>query len=82
MTEDYLTVLEVAALLRVNKQTVYQMVWGGHLPRIDIGLGRKRPRYRIRRSAVDEFMLRREEDRKSSSPATTRNQAARTRHRR
>jgi len=56
MAEEYLTVREVADLMRVHKQTVYRLVWAGDLPRIDIGQGRSRPRFRIRRSAIDALM--------------------------
>ncbi|MEU5721562.1 helix-turn-helix domain-containing protein [Micromonospora sp. NPDC047738] len=58
--DDYLTVVEVAALIRVHKQTVYRLIWAGELPVIDIGSGKKRPRLRVRRSGVDQFMARRE----------------------
>ncbi len=55
-TEEYLTVIEAAAVLHVDKQTVYRLVWAGLLPRIPIGQGKSRPRFRIRRSAIDRFM--------------------------
>lgn len=55
MAEEYLTVREAAAVLRIHPQTAYRLVWAGDLPRIDIGQGRSRPRFRIRRSAIDAF---------------------------
>lgn len=58
MAEEYLTVREAAAVLRVDKQTVYRLVWAGELPRTDIGTG-KRPRFRIPRTGVDRFMRKR-----------------------
>lgn len=60
MAEEYLTVREVADLMHVHQQTVYRLVWAGQLPRIDIGSGKSRPRFRIRRSAVDQWMASRE----------------------
>jgi excisionase family DNA binding protein len=60
MAEDYLTVLEVAALMRVDKKTVYRLIWAGDLPRINIGRGQTKPRIRVRRSAIERFMSSRE----------------------
>jgi excisionase family DNA binding protein len=56
MAEEYLTVAEAAVVLRIHKQTVYRLVWAEILPRIDIGQGKSRPRFRIRRSAIDALM--------------------------
>lgn len=61
--DEYLTVREAAAVMHVGKQTVYELVWRGELPRIDIGTGKVRPRFRIRRSAVDQLMKKREKGR-------------------
>lgn len=57
-TDDrYLTVLDVAALLRVGKQTVYRRVWAGELPYINIASsGASKARIRIPESAVHRFM--------------------------
>jgi excisionase family DNA binding protein len=63
--ENYLTVLEVAAIARVDKQTVYRWIWAGDLPRIPIGTGKK-PRLRIRQSAVERFMTSREKGGKAA----------------
>lgn len=60
MAEDYLTVVQAAAVMGVDKQTVYRFVWAGDLPRINIGRGQSRPRIRIRRSAIDRLMSSRE----------------------
>ncbi|WP_025618917.1 helix-turn-helix domain-containing protein [Salinispora cortesiana] len=61
--DTYLTVKEAAAVMRTHKQTVYRLVWAGLLPRIDIGQGQSRPRFRVRRSAVDALMQQREKGR-------------------
>lgn len=54
--DEYLTVKEAAAVMHTHPQTVYRFVWAGQLPRIDIGQGKSRPRFRVRRSAVDALM--------------------------
>lgn len=54
--DEYLTVREVAAVMRVHPQTAYRLVWSGQLPHINIGQGKSRPRFRVRRSAVDALM--------------------------
>lgn len=59
-TEEYLTVKEAAAVLRASPQTVYRLVWAGEITRINIGTGKSRPRFRVRRSSVDKFMASRE----------------------
>lgn len=56
MADEYLTVLEAAGVMHVNKQTVYRLVWAGDLPYINIGRGQSRARIRIRRSAIDRLM--------------------------
>ncbi len=56
MADEYLTIAEAAAVLRVDRQTVYRLIWAELLPRINIGQGKSRPRFRIRRSAIDRFM--------------------------
>lgn len=64
--DTYLTVKDAAALMRVGTQTVYRLVWAGELPRIDIGAGNSKPRFRIRRSAVDRWMASREKGGKAA----------------
>jgi excisionase family DNA binding protein len=61
-TDDrYLTVAEVAAMLRIGRQTVYRLVWGGELPYINVATaGARRARIRIRESAVHQHMTSRE----------------------
>ena len=59
MADDYLTVTEVAGRMRVSDKTVRRLVWSGQLPYIPLGTG-KRPRIRIRQSAIERFMASRE----------------------
>lgn len=47
----FLTVAEVAALMRVSKMTVYRMVHSGELPAIRFGKS-----YRVPESAVDSIV--------------------------
>ncbi|MFI2650172.1 helix-turn-helix domain-containing protein [Micromonospora fulviviridis] len=56
----YLTVDEVAQAIRVSPKTVYRMVAAGELPRINLGKGKRKPRIRIRQSAVEAYMASRE----------------------
>lgn len=57
-----LTVVEAAQRLRINKQTLYRMIWAGEIDWIDIAqAGAKRPRIRIRESAVEAFLNSREQ---------------------
>ncbi|HKT56076.1 MAG TPA: helix-turn-helix domain-containing protein [Microbacterium sp.] len=49
----FLTVAEVAALMRVSKMTVYRMVHGGELPAVRFGRS-----YRVPESAVTEALQR------------------------
>jgi excisionase family DNA binding protein len=66
MAEEYLTVKEAAAVMRTSPQTVYRFVWAGELTRINIGQGRSRPRFRVRRSSVDRLMSSREKGKKAA----------------
>lgn len=49
----FLTVAEVAALMRVSKMTVYRMVHAGELPAVRFGRS-----YRVPESAVTELVQR------------------------
>lgn len=56
-----LTVLDAAAELRVNKQTVYRLIWDGQLAWTDISApGAKRARIRISPKAIEAFLKKRE----------------------
>lgn len=59
--DEYLTVIEVAELWHVDKETVYAAVYAGQLPWIDLRRpGGSRARIRVRRSAAHQFMRDRE----------------------
>ncbi|MET7715465.1 helix-turn-helix domain-containing protein [Streptomyces sp. NPDC005407] len=48
----FLTVAEVASVMRVSKMTVYRLVHGGHLPAIRVGRS-----FRVPEQAVHEYLL-------------------------
>jgi excisionase family DNA binding protein len=47
----FLTVAEVAAMMRVSKMTVYRLVHGGDLPAVRVGRS-----FRVLESDVDEYL--------------------------
>ena len=47
----FLTVAEVAALMRVSKMTVYRLVHGGELPAIRVGRS-----FRVPEQAVHDYL--------------------------
>jgi len=47
----FLTVAEVAAMMRVSKMTVYRLVHGGDLPALRVGRS-----FRVKESDVDEYL--------------------------
>lgn len=47
----FLTVAEVAELMRVSKMTVYRLIHSEELPAIQVGRN-----FRVRASAVDEYL--------------------------
>lgn len=47
----FLTVAEVAAMMRVSKMTVYRLVHGGDLPAVRVGRS-----FRVQESDVDEYI--------------------------
>ena len=47
----FLTVAEVASLMRVSKMTVYRLVHSGELPAVRVGRS-----FRVQQSAVDEYL--------------------------
>ena len=49
----FLTVAEVAAMMRVSKMTVYRLVHGGELPAVRVGRS-----FRVQESDVDEYLRR------------------------
>lgn len=48
---SFLTVAEVAAMLRVSKMTVYRMVHSGDLPAMQVGRS-----FRVPQRAVEEYL--------------------------
>jgi len=58
--DAFLTVAEVATAIRVSPKTVYRLIAAGELPRINLGQGKRKPRIRIRQSAVEAYMASRE----------------------
>jgi predicted site-specific integrase-resolvase len=59
--ERLLTVLEFAALIGVDKQTVYRRLWAKEVGFIDIAPpGAKKARIRIRESAAEKYLQSRE----------------------
>ena len=47
----FLTVAEVAAVMRVSKMTVYRLVHGGELPAVRVGRS-----FRVLEADVDEYL--------------------------
>jgi excisionase family DNA binding protein len=47
----FLTIAEVAALMRVSKMTVYRLVHGGDLPAVRVGRS-----FRVAEDDVDEYL--------------------------
>ncbi|MPY10069.1 helix-turn-helix domain-containing protein [Arthrobacter bussei] len=59
---QFLTVAEVADLMRVSKMTVYRLVHAGDLPAVQFGRS-----YRVPESAVEEFLQRAQVEGQSES---------------
>lgn len=53
--DQLLTVMEVAAVMRVSNMTVYRLIKAGHLAALRVGKN-----YRIRESDVDRYLAERE----------------------
>ena len=47
----FLTIAEVASLMRVSKMTVYRLVHGGELPAVRVGRS-----FRVAEDDVDEYL--------------------------
>ncbi|MDO9456539.1 helix-turn-helix domain-containing protein [Nocardioides sp.] len=47
----FLTIAEVAALMRVSKMTVYRLVHGGELPAVRVGRS-----FRVAEEDVDDYL--------------------------
>lgn len=48
---DFMTVAEVAKVMRVSKMTVYRLVHSGELPAVRVGRS-----FRVRQSAVHDYL--------------------------
>lgn len=53
--DEWLTLPEIAKLLRIRQAKPVGWIKSGRLKAINVGDG-KRPRYRVSRSALDEFL--------------------------
>ena len=53
---SFLTVAEVASLMRVSKMTVYRLVHGGDLPAVRVGRSFRVPEEAVRRYLRDSFV--------------------------
>ena len=53
---SFLTVAEVAALMRVSKMTVYRLVHAGDLPAVRVGRSFRVPEEAVRRYLRDSFV--------------------------
>ncbi|MEN3586539.1 MULTISPECIES: helix-turn-helix domain-containing protein [unclassified Streptomyces] len=52
----FLTVAEVAAVMRVSKMTVYRLVHSGHLPAIRVGRSFRVPEHAVHDYLRDSFV--------------------------
>jgi excisionase family DNA binding protein len=55
LSGSFLTVAEVASLMRVSKMTVYRLVHGGELPAVRVGRSFRVPEDAVRRYLRDSF---------------------------
>ena len=60
MADELLTIPDVAARLKVSRMTVYRLIHGDELTAVNIALGVKHTKLRIRESAYEAFMKARE----------------------
>lgn len=58
MSDRLLTVAHAAGQLDVSPMTVYRLVYAHQLTAVPVGLGKSRPRIRIRESELTAFMAR------------------------
>ncbi|HEX5018576.1 MAG TPA: helix-turn-helix domain-containing protein [Actinomycetes bacterium] len=56
LTGAFLTVAEVASLMRVSKMTVYRLVHAGDLPAVRVGRSFRVPEEAVRRYLRDSFV--------------------------
>lgn len=61
LTDEYLTVAEVAEMWHVDRETVYRAIYAEELPWSDLrAKGARRARIRVRQSAAHQYMADRE----------------------
>ena len=56
LSSSFLTVAEVASLMRVSKMTVYRLVHAGDLPAVRVGRSFRVPEEAVRRYLRDSFV--------------------------
>jgi excisionase family DNA binding protein len=56
LRSSFLTVAEVASLMRVSKMTVYRLVHAGDLPAVRVGRSFRVPEEAVRRYLRDSFV--------------------------
>jgi len=56
LANSLLTTREAAALLKVDEKTIVRLILSGKLVAHNVGLGSFKPRYRIDKSALEEFL--------------------------
>jgi excisionase family DNA binding protein len=66
-TQLFLTPEEVSKQLRVTAEQVRNLIRQGRISAVNIGAGKKRPLYRIRQQALDDFM---DNSRQRNQPGT------------
>lgn len=54
--EPLMTVAEVAELLSVRPSTVYEWTRTGYIPHVRLGIGKKRPCVRFKKSAIATWL--------------------------
>lgn len=68
-TQLFLTPEEVSRKLRVTAEQVRNLIRQGRISAVNVGTGKKRPLYRIRQQALDDFL---DNSRQKSQPGTRR----------
>lgn len=57
MIDEYLTIKQVGEILKVHPRTVNRLIEEGLLIAKDIGMGKERKIYRVKRSDIDKIDL-------------------------
>jgi excisionase family DNA binding protein len=64
-----LTAADVAEILEIDVDQVYQLIEAKELAALDVSRGRRRPRWRIAESELSKFIDRRRSDTTRTNPA-------------